>query len=319
MVAVGTRGAPLPIPPARQWPIRKNTSCVKFTNTGEVPCKFSSIRYRKNKRNDIVHALYSHPSYRTNGITFPRCYTILSTYSMELNTSWEAASCSPTLFTNVLWNPKVRYRVNKSPSLDPTLSQTNPVHTTSSYLSQIHLNIILQPTSWSVLDIIIAFSYGGCLNVPRSLEPWDHLPWCFATARLLQSLSENYKNGDVERGEPMGGDEILNRTLISVSRDWTHYFRCTNIYLSRSQWPRGLRHELFSIALRLGFWVRIPFQAWMSLCVYSVFVLGSGLATGWSPIQWVLPTVLGLRNWSETKRVTDVLCSNGSKREKREK
>jgi hypothetical protein len=51
----------------------------------------------------------------------------------------------------------------------------------------------------------------------------------------------------------------------------------------------------------------------MDVClVYSVFMLscvGSGLAMGWSPVQGVLPTGLGLRNWSETKRFTDVLCS----------
>jgi hypothetical protein len=52
---------------------------------------------------------------------------------------------------------------------------------------------------------------------------------------------------------------------------------------SRSQWPRGLRHELSSPARKLGSWVRISLEALMSLCVYSVFVLfcvGSGLATG---------------------------------------
>jgi hypothetical protein len=27
------------------------------------------------------------------------------------------------------------------------------------------------------------------------------------------------------------------------------------------------------------------------VCVYSVFVLGSGLATGWFPVQGVLPSV----------------------------
>jgi hypothetical protein len=37
-----------------------------------------------------------------------------------------------------------------------------------------------------------------------------------------------------------------------------------------------------SPARRLVSWVRIPFKAWMS--VYSVFVIGSGLATGWSPV-----------------------------------
>jgi hypothetical protein len=41
----------------------------------------------------------------------------------------------------------------------------------------------------------------------------------------------------------------------------------------RSQWPRGLRHEMSSPARTLGLWVRIPLKACMSVCVYSVFVL----------------------------------------------
>jgi hypothetical protein len=49
-----------------------------------------------------------------------------------------------------------------------------------------------------------------------------------------------------------------------------------------------------SPAWTLGSWVRIPLEAWMFVCVYSVFVLscvGSGLAMGWSLVQGVLPTV----------------------------
>jgi hypothetical protein len=90
----------------------------------------------------------------------------------------------------------------------------------------------------------------------------------------------------------------------------------------RSQWQRNLKHELSSLARTLGSWVRIPLKAWMSVCVYSVFVLscvGSGLATGWSPIQGVLLTVLRLRKWSETKRFTGALCSSGSNRKERER
>jgi hypothetical protein len=38
----------------------------------------------------------------------------------------------------------------------------------------------------------------------------------------------------------------------------------------RWQWPRGLRHHLFSPAGTLGLWARIPLKAWMSVCVYSL-------------------------------------------------
>jgi hypothetical protein len=54
------------------------------------------------------------------------------------------------------------------------------------------------------------------------------------------------------------------------------------------------------------------------LCLFCVSI-GSGFATGWSPIQGVLPTVLGLRNWSETKRFTDALCSKVGATGKRER
>jgi hypothetical protein len=70
--------------------------------------------------------------------------------------------------------------------------------------------------------------------------------------------------------------------------------------LCRSQWPRSLRIGLPSPAQTLGSCVRIPLEPWMSVCVFSVFVLSlcasSGLATGWSPVKRVLPCKKS-RNW----------------------
>jgi hypothetical protein len=59
------------------------------------------------------------------------------------------------------------------------------------------------------------------------------------------------------------------------------YINNFNIVLDmdRSQWPRSLRHEMYSITGIVG---SNPTQS-MDVCVYSVFVLsfvGSGLAKG---------------------------------------
>jgi hypothetical protein len=63
---------------------------------------------------------------------------------MEPSPSWEATSGSATQkFPKFVWNTNVNYRLNKSPPLVSIQSQMNTVHSTPSYLSNIHSNIEL--------------------------------------------------------------------------------------------------------------------------------------------------------------------------------
>jgi hypothetical protein len=61
-----------------------------------------------------------------------------------------------------------------------------------------------------------------------------------------------------------------------------------------SQWPRDLRHEPSSPARTLGSWVLIPLKAWIFVYEF-ILCVGSSLATGWSPVQGVLPTVYKIK------------------------
>jgi hypothetical protein len=67
--------------------------------------------------------------------------------------------------------------------------------------------------------------------------------------------------------------------------------------------PRSILHgairpEPFTVAARssptrtLGSWIRIPLKAWMfAFILFVLYCVGSGLASGWSPVQGVLATV----------------------------
>jgi hypothetical protein len=72
-----------------------------------------------------------------------------------------------------------------------------------------------------------------------------------------------------------------------------------NNNFSRSQWPSGLRQEIFPPAQTLGSWAAIPLKRWMSMFVLLVLprVL-SALAKGWSPAHGVLMTAYMIQNFN---------------------
>jgi hypothetical protein len=79
---------------------------------------------------------------------------------MELRPSGGAANSAATQeFPSILWNPKVHYRVHRSPPLVPILSQIYPINTIALYLSKIHSNIFNPPTLWS--EALCSFSYNN--------------------------------------------------------------------------------------------------------------------------------------------------------------
>jgi hypothetical protein len=74
---------------------------------------------------------------------------------MKLSPSWPTASWAETQeLSNILWNPKVYYRVQNSPPLVPILWQINPVHTTLSYLSR---SILILPPTYVLVLLVVSF------------------------------------------------------------------------------------------------------------------------------------------------------------------
>jgi hypothetical protein len=121
---------------------------------------------------------------------------------MELSPSLEAANCAVTQeLPSVLWNPKVHYRVHKSPPLVPILSQIDPIRTNSRYNGVVDKNKhCLKRYTDSILyccfhELALRGSNESC----QSLNPGNFLYFLSHTAKLGTVLEDDVNNHTMTR------------------------------------------------------------------------------------------------------------------------
>jgi hypothetical protein len=96
-------------------------------------------------------------------------------------------------------------------------------------------------------------------------------PSCYVIPKWIHNFYQRNARGSISL--PLFQLSFMIKLNIPVNYWWT-LFKHNHRQVHRpSQWPRGLRHELSTPAKTLGSWVRIPLEAWLFVCIYSVFVL----------------------------------------------
>jgi hypothetical protein len=118
--------------------------------------------------------------------------TYLLSYLLHRTESfWEANRFSATQeIPRILWHLKIFYRIHNCPPPIPILSQLDPVHTATSQLRKIYLNITFPSTpgtpKWSVLSQVSPPKLCICLSsLPNALNAQPiygiipNLPWFY--------------------------------------------------------------------------------------------------------------------------------------------
>jgi hypothetical protein len=182
------------------------------------------------------------------------CVSVLTYLLMDLSPSWGAANSAATQeIPSILWNPKVHYRVHRSPPLVPILSQINPIHIIPSYLRS-----------------ILILSTHLRLGLPSGLLPSGfptHIIYEFSTPSVyVPPLMRNvYLYTETKSCPELEKSFYCKRIVLMTARFrwWGNY--SSSYWGGGSQFPRGVRNETSSSAQTMGSWVQISFKAWKSV------------------------------------------------------
>jgi hypothetical protein len=197
---------------------------------------------------------------------------------MELSPSCEAVNCAATQeLPSILWNPKVYYRVYKSPPLFPILSQINPI---LSYLSKMHFNIVHPPMP--VVFPVVSLQTSSAPVMLHALPSLSSLTWSYQNCHLWPQSNEtrhatygNYVSSNKQSHRKLGYQKNFG---VCWTTTWSLRHAKWNVKSSFMFWPfyfatlrrKNPQNYCESIHLRLDWRA-----GGLSLCPYQTFIRDS--------------------------------------------
>jgi hypothetical protein len=171
------------------------------------------------------------------------------------------------------WSRAVTRRIPKTGPNDTRLWGTSVTHWSLRTSAYIYIYTCMNGT----VAVALFFATSACILPPESvldalvvhlvMRRTQHNTWTWQQI----SLSLAFSYSPLHYSSVLVSSFLLNAAFVNTL--WNEEFSSGISEVSRSQWPRVLRHEVSPPAQTLVSWVRIPLEACMSVCVYSVFVL----------------------------------------------